>query len=303
MEKYFLDTEFVEGVKPLKFLGWTYGESAPTIDLLSIGVVSNMHREYYAINKEADWGYAWERCQIENGKKVYWIRENVLKPIWFDLEHRESLEWRGDIMGIVSADKEYFRSVYLRPTQFSLRRLKYLVQKYGKTRSELQRELRCFFLLPAAEDLVLSKYSDPGTTTYYNPLEPRQIFNLSNDSTVPMSVRLQELLDNSRNPVTIWAYFADYDWVVFCWIFGCMLDLPKGFPWYCKDLKQWMDEKVDEHINRVCHSSGNHTILDFDTALADLKASTSYPKVGEEHHALADARWNKALYEFLLACG
>lgn len=35
-----------------------------------------------------------------------------------------------------------------------------------------------------------------------------------------------------------WGYYADYDWVVFCWIFGKMIDLPKGFPMYCRDLKQ-----------------------------------------------------------------
>src|SRR5215831_4354209 len=27
-----------------------------------------------------------------------------------------------------------------------------------------------------------------------------------------------------------WAYYADYDWVVFCQIFGTMMDLPKGWP-------------------------------------------------------------------------
>ena len=25
-----------------------------------------------------------------------------------------------------------------------------------------------------------------------------------------------------------WGYFADYDWVLFCWLFGRMVDLPKG---------------------------------------------------------------------------
>lgn len=38
-----------------------------------------------------------------------------------------------------------------------------------------------------------------------------------------------------------WAYFADYDWVIFCWLFGRMIDLPKHFPMYCRDLKQEMD--------------------------------------------------------------
>ena len=38
-----------------------------------------------------------------------------------------------------------------------------------------------------------------------------------------------------------WAYYADYDWVVFCQLFGTMMDLPKGFPMYCRDIKQECD--------------------------------------------------------------
>src|SRR5690606_11798062 len=69
-----------------------------------------------------------------------------------------------------------------------------------------------------------------------------------------------------------WGYYADYDWVVFCQLFGRMMDLPKGFPMYCRDIKQ------------LCDELGN-------------------PKLPEqssiEHHALADARWNKEAWEFL----
>lgn len=70
-----------------------------------------------------------------------------------------------------------------------------------------------------------------------------------------------------------WGYYADYDWVVFCWIFGTMADLPEGFPMYCKDLKQWMDQ------------------LGLD------KLPISEPK--DEHNALADAKWNFSLYKKL----
>jgi len=69
-----------------------------------------------------------------------------------------------------------------------------------------------------------------------------------------------------------WGYYCDYDWVVFCWLFGTMMELPRGYPMYCKDLKQ------------LCDSLGN-------------------PKLPEqkenEHNALADAKWNKNIYEFL----
>lgn len=69
-----------------------------------------------------------------------------------------------------------------------------------------------------------------------------------------------------------WAYYADYDWVVLCQLFGTMMDLPNGWPMYCRDIKQ----------------------------LADLLGNPKLPKDPEnEHHALADARWNKGAWHFL----
>lgn len=69
-----------------------------------------------------------------------------------------------------------------------------------------------------------------------------------------------------------WGYFCDYDWVVFCQIFGAMIDLPKGWPMFCRDIKQ----------------------------LACDLGNPKLPKQeSTEHNALNDAKWNKAAYEFL----
>ena len=69
-----------------------------------------------------------------------------------------------------------------------------------------------------------------------------------------------------------WGYYADYDWVVLCQLFGRMMDLPKDWPMYCRDVKQ------------VCDSLGNPEL----------------PKqFATEHHALADALWTKRAWEFL----
>ena len=58
-----------------------------------------------------------------------------------------------------------------------------------------------------------------------------------------------------------WAYYADYDWVALCQLYGRMIDLPKGWPMFCRDLKQ-------------------------------LAGDAKLPKqVSAEHHALADAVW------------
>lgn len=86
-----------------------------------------------------------------------------------------------------------------------------------------------------------------------------------------------------------YAYYADYDWVVFCSLFGRMIDLPYGFPMYCRDLKQMIDEKAEKH-----------SPLTLEANLAMIKNSPGYPKQQNEHNALDDARWNLNLYKFLV---
>jgi len=80
-----------------------------------------------------------------------------------------------------------------------------------------------------------------------------------------------EVLDFVTGTPEFWGYYCDYDWVVFCWLFGSMIDLPKGWPMYCRDLKQSLDE------------SGRKSI----------------PKPEGEHNALVDANWNEQLYRHL----
>lgn len=69
-----------------------------------------------------------------------------------------------------------------------------------------------------------------------------------------------------------WGYYCDYDWVAFSQLFGTMIELPKGFPMYCRDVKQWADQLGDVNIPK--------------------------PEV-EIHHALVDALWVKGAHEFL----
>jgi len=70
-----------------------------------------------------------------------------------------------------------------------------------------------------------------------------------------------------------WAYYADYDWVVLCQLFGRMIDLPEHFPKLCLDLKQQVI------------LSGMHKHWK--------------PVQKDEHDALADARWNRELFRVL----
>lgn len=40
MSKFFIDTKFLEGTQTKRFLGFNIGQTKPTIDLISIGIVS-----------------------------------------------------------------------------------------------------------------------------------------------------------------------------------------------------------------------------------------------------------------------
>lgn len=56
-----------------------------------------------------------------------------------------------------------------------------------------------------------------------------------------------------------WAYYADYDWVALCQLYGRMIDLPDGWPMYCRDLKQLADQRGDA----VQHAASVHNALDY----------------------------------------
>lgn len=81
-----------------------------------------------------------------------------------------------------------------------------------------------------------------------------------------------EIIEFVGDKPEFWAYYADYDWVALCQLYGTMMQLPRSWPMYCRDIKQ------------LCDSLGN-------------------PKLPKDpykaHHALADAMWNKEVWEIL----
>ena len=169
--KYFVDTEFIEDGK--------------TIDLLSIGIVAEDGREFYAESQEAD-----------ISKASDWVRENVIPHLWSrQTDQRNANAWSrdGGQGGLLS-------------------------------RPEIATGLRWF-------------------------CNPEQ-----------------------HGKPEFWGYDSDYDWVALCQLFGTMMDLPKGWPMYCRDIKQLCDDLGDPRL----------------------------PEQSEgEHHALADARHNRVMCEFL----
>ena len=257
--KYFIDTEFLEGSQKENFPISLFRKNTPnTIDLISIGIVAEDGREYYAISKDFNLKEAWNRFDLKHDlgsepRKVYWIRENVLKPIFVDLFikdnglNKEALEVHLDFIG---AKMDYYW-------------LKTLLNKYGKTNKQISREIVSF------TTKAVFKEDENGKYLMGSDL---------NDKTTKGNLEFEK--------PEFYAYYADYDWVVFCWLFGKMINLPKGFPMYCKDLKQ----EVDYHLYKDTQG-----IFDSNT----IKNHPSYPKQENNHNALCDAHWNKKFYEFL----
>lgn len=229
--KYFIDTEFLEGTQKATNLSkiiltisiffiisgifhknWIFTifnillgiayfyiyklyskiETKPTIDLISLALVSEDNREYYAISKDFNLKEAWNRydekkcygigtCQNRDfyGNctrkekcdtiKVYWIRENVLKPIFDELLEKESHE----NCALHKLRKRIYKDKY----PFTFENLKRLIQKYGKTNKQIAKEIKVFCY------------------EYPHPTKPGKVED-----------------DN----IQFCGYYADYDWVVFC---------------------------------------------------------------------------------------
>lgn len=92
------------------------------------------------------------------------------------------------------------------------------------------------------------------------------------DCIKPRDVIAREIVEFVGEKPEFWAYYADYDWVALCQLYGTMMQLPDGWPMFCRDIKQ------------RCVDLGNPKLPE---------------QTGAEHHALVDALWNKRAWEFL----
>jgi hypothetical protein len=192
--RYFIDTEFIEGFFHSAFSK----KHRHYVDLISIGIIAEDGREYYAISNEYRYSEASE-----------WVKENVITPMYVQTVH-------GDARNQYSANDFHLR--------------------FGKNNSTIKEELLSFF-----------------------------------------GCWRDQHFWRSPEGIEVYGYFADYDWVLFCSLFGRMIDLPKGFPMYCRDLKQMMDERgLDKEWKRK-----------------------NCPDPKGEHNALVDAKWNKRLFELI----
>jgi 3' exoribonuclease, RNase T-like len=181
-KKYFLDCEFIENGK--------------TIDLLSIALVCEDGREYYAQNADAKFEFASD-----------WVWRNVFP-------HLREFNMRG----IRSCSERSYCT--------------------GETHTGMCHRTDCAW---------------------------RNKFQIRDE--------VRDFMDTQKHGTPeVWGYYSAYDWVAFCQLFGAMIDLPKGYPMFCRDIIQ------------ECKRIGNPELPKQDSG---------------EHNCLEDARWNKRAYEFL----
>lgn len=75
----------------------------------------------------------------------------------------------------------------------------------------------------------------------------------------------------------LWGYYSAYDHVVLAQLFGRMVDMPEGVPWFTQDIRQLKEMLKNEGWRY------------------------EFPKqTSVEHHALEDAKWTKYAYNHIM---
>ena len=87
---------------------------------------------------------------------------------------------------------------------------------------------------------------------------------------IPKDVIKRQVVEFVGMYPEFWAYYAAYDWVIMCQLYGGFLLLPSTWPSFCLDIRQ----------------------LSYDLGNPDLHET-------DIHHALDDAKWNRDAWYLL----
>lgn len=82
----------------------------------------------------------------------------------------------------------------------------------------------------------------------------------------------RELVEFCGSHPEFWGWFGAYDWVAVCQLFGTMMDLPSHWPMYIREGMQLM--RAEDKSFLPCN--------------------------GNQHHALADAVWQRDVWHILM---
>lgn len=133
--------------------------------------------------------------------------------------------------------------------------------------------MRFFFDTEFIEDgrtvelLSIGVVAQDGRTYYAEPLETDRsraskwvVENVIPGLTGPVLKRAdiaQEIQAFVGVKPEFWAYYADYDWVALCQLYGTMMQLPPTWPMFCLDFKQMLLERGDPRMDM----DGGHNAL------------------------------------------
>lgn len=254
--KFFFDTEFVQGRQPKKFLGWEYAKTKALVDLVSIGIVNEKGEKFFRLSNDFNLDYAWNMYDWvgdEHGTRDYWIRMNVLLPIF----------------------NKYVKGTVV---EFDQKGMRWVLDNFGTSNEQIAKDILEFVVLGELPGIL-------------RPFKSGSYYKMLSDVDLP-------------SKAYFYAYYGAYDWVAFCQLYGTPMDLPKGFYASCRDLKQQLDEVVDE-LNimylRDIKEIKNDTdrLATFEEKLAFVKSLKYYPTQENEHMADDYAFWNFELYQMI----
>lgn len=187
--------------------------------------------------------------------KDTWVKDNVLKSIHKQLCAKQSIH-----------AKTYHPHLFV---PFTLKSMRNLIKWHGKSNQRIVGEIIMFIYRDAWDEWMdgVDEFVDRGIRFGWN----------------------------TDKPIEFYAYYADYDWVLFCSLFGRMLNLPENFPMYCIDLMQMVRAMCEVKRN----GGTNRYKSPLETYIKTFKKAPGYPKQKNEHNALDDAKWNKELYTYI----
>jgi hypothetical protein len=107
----------------------------------------------------------------------------------------------------------------------------------------------------------------------------------------PRAMIAREIVEFAGERPEFWANYAAYDWVVLCQLFGTMMDLPKGWPMFCRDLQQVVDGRV---IDWPGQEGDAHNALDDARYLRKCHALLAGTMLARRARALAQPNEEKA---------
>lgn len=67
---------------------------------------------------------------------------------------------------------------------------------------------------------------------------------------------------NPSDGFELWGWCAAYDFVAFCQLFGTMMDLPRGWPHYIRDIQYVLDERGIKDEELPAQEDGVHNALE-----------------------------------------